>query len=82
MRSKQFKNITPIRKQVLQCIADCISGQGFSPTYQEVANHLGKTRSNVFEQAGRLEDEGYIERDGSGWRNISVTEKGIQLVSV
>ena len=66
--------MTPRQRQTLSFIEHYQAEHGgISPTLQEIANGLGfKSRGNVQEFVNGLERQGYITRDASRARGITV----------
>lgn len=54
--------VTPRQLEILRYIRDVRSRQGFSPTMQEIGDHLGLTKVTVFEHVGSLEKKGVLHR--------------------
>lgn len=54
--------VTPRQLEILRYIRDFRSRQGFSPTMQEIGDHLGLTKVTVFEHVGALERKGLLHR--------------------
>ncbi len=55
-------NVTPRQLQVLQFIRDSRNRCGYSPTMQEIGDHLRLTKVTVFEHVGALEKKGLLLR--------------------
>ena len=53
---------TPRQLEILRFIRDFRSREGYSPTMQEIGNHLGLTKVTVFEHVGALERKGLLLR--------------------
>lgn len=63
------------QKRCLDFIRGYIAGNGYSPSYQEMADYLGfASKSAIFTIIKNLKDEGYIEVAKRGQRNIRLTE--------
>ncbi|MFP4107031.1 MAG: transcriptional repressor LexA [Phycisphaerae bacterium] len=54
--------VTPRQLEILQYIRDYRNRQGYSPTMQEIGDHLGLTKVTVFEHVGALERKGLLQR--------------------
>ena len=54
--------LTPRQMEIVQYIRDFRRGNGFSPTMQEIGDHLGLTKVTVFEHVGALERKGLLAR--------------------
>lgn len=72
--------LTPRRTEVLHVIRDGITA-GSPPTYQELADALGVTRTTAFSHVDALERDGYVKRverarHARSGRTIELTRKG------
>ena len=54
--------LTPRQMDVVRFIRNFRSRRGYSPTLQEIGNHMGLTRVTVFEHVGALERKGVLTR--------------------
>jgi len=54
--------VTPRQLEVLQFIRDFRRANGFSPTMQEIGDHLRLTKVTAFEHVGALERKGHLTR--------------------
>ena len=57
-------NLTPRQMQILRFIRDYRHRQGYSPTLQEIGDHLGLTKVTVFEHIDALERKKALRRGG------------------
>jgi len=57
-----MKTVTPRQLEILRFIRDFRQRHGFSPTMQEIGDHLGLTKVTVFEHVGALEKKGALVR--------------------
>lgn len=57
-----MQTTTPRQLQVLQFIRDFQRRHGYSPTMQEIGDHLGLTKVTAFEHVGALERKGLVRR--------------------
>ncbi len=55
-------NLTPRQMEILRFIRDYRERCGYSPTMQEIGDHLDLTRVTVFEHVGALERKGVLHR--------------------
>ena len=63
------------QKRCLDFIKSYIASNGYSPSYQEMADYLGfASKSAIFTIIKNLKDEGYVEVAKRGQRNIRLTE--------
>ena len=67
-----IKPLTIKQKEVLEAIQYLINKQGYSPTYREIADLLGKKTHVVFEQTMILEEKGYVSTVNGKSRTIKV----------
>jgi DNA-binding MarR family transcriptional regulator len=74
--SRSNTRLTRRQQQTLRFIAAFKREQsGLSPTYQEIADHLGITRANVCEHIDRLVDKGYlIKGEARKSRNLQLAD--------
>ncbi len=57
-----METVTPRQLEILTFIRDFRSRHGFSPTMQEIGDHLKLTKVTVFEHVGVLEKKGLVLR--------------------
>jgi len=57
-----MQTVTPRQLEILRFIRDFRSRCGYSPTMQEIGNHLHLTKVTVFEHVGALERKGLLLR--------------------
>jgi len=57
-----MENVTPRQLEILQYVRDFRKSRGYSPTFQEIGDHLGLTKVTVFEHVGALEKKGCLDR--------------------
>ena len=57
-----MQTVTPRQLDILRFIRDSRSEKGFSPTMQEIGDHLNLTKVTVFEHVGALEKKGLLLR--------------------
>lgn len=63
------------QKRCLDFIKGYIASNGYSPSYQEMADYLGfASKSAIFTIIKNLKDEGYIKVTKRGQRNIKLAE--------
>ena len=65
-------NLTPKQLRVLKLIADTRRAKGYSPTMQELADHLGVSKVTVFEHVEALIAKGALQRDPNKARSLSI----------
>jgi len=70
------ENVTPRQFQILTFVRDYRRRLGYSPTMQEIGDHLGLTKVTVFEHVGALERKGLLRRGARHKaRSLQVTSK-------
>jgi repressor LexA len=57
-----MQNLTPRQMEILRFIRDYRREKGYSPTLQEVGDHLDLTKVTVFEHVGALTKKGLLRR--------------------
>ncbi len=57
-----MQTVTPRQMEVLLFVRDYRARHGYSPTMQEIGNHLHVSRVTVFEHIGALEKKGLLRR--------------------
>jgi len=57
-----METVTPRQLEILRFIRDSRRHHGYSPTMQEIGDHLGLTKVTVFEHVGALEKKGALTR--------------------
>ena len=57
-----METVTPRQLEILRFVRDVRSRFGYSPTLQEIGDHLGLTKVTVFEHVGALEAKGLLLR--------------------
>ncbi|MCD6361552.1 MAG: transcriptional repressor LexA [Armatimonadetes bacterium] len=67
--------LTPRRRQILDFIATTTRKRGYPPTVREIGAHVGlSSSSSVHFHLRWLQENGYLERDGSLTRALRVAE--------
>lgn len=64
--------LTPNQKRVLDEIRAHLKETGFSPTYEELADRCGVSKSTVRQYLRALEEKGSIKREHYGHRSIEI----------
>ena len=54
---------TPMQARILDFLARLRGENGYSPTYQEIADHVGRTKATVHEHVQTLRRKGLMEAD-------------------
>lgn len=67
-------SLTPRQLEILTFIRDQRREHGYSPTMQEVADHLGVCKVTVFEHVGALEEKGLVTRAKHKARSLEITD--------
>lgn len=69
------KTVTPRQLEILRFIRDFRNQHGYSPTMQEIGDHLKLTKVTVFEHVGALERKGLLHRGAKhSARSLQVSE--------
>lgn len=69
------RTVTPRQLEVLKMIRNFRHQHGYSPTMQEIGDHLGLTKVTVFEHVGALEKKGLLSRGAKhSARSLTVSE--------
>lgn len=73
-------SLTPKQKNVLEFIQRFLAENGYSPSYQEIADAFEfRSRATVQDYVRRLRESGYLETDEGGGHKIQVQQSGIHL---
>ena len=71
-----MKTVTPRQLEILRFIRDFRTTNGYSPTMQEIGDHLELTKVTVFEHVGALEKKGLLLRgEKHKARSLQVSEQ-------
>lgn len=71
-RPKFTKPATPRQSQILTYARDYAREHGFSPTLQELGDHLGISKVTVYEHLTALEERGLVLRDRHKARSLTL----------
>ncbi len=72
--------LTPKQKNVLEFLQRFIQENGYSPSYQEIANAFGlSSRSTAQKYVERLKEAGYLDMEANSKRGMSIKQSGIHL---
>lgn len=72
--------LTPKQKNVLEFLQRFIQENGYSPSYQEIADAFGlSSRSTAQKYVERLREAGYLDQEPSSKRSVTVKQSGIHL---
>jgi repressor LexA len=74
-RWREARQLTPRQLQILTFIRDFRRKHGYSPTMQELADHLDVTKVTVFEHVGALEGKGLLHRLRHKARSLELTSR-------
>lgn len=67
--------LTELEKKILAHIQGTLEAQGSSPTMTEIGEAMGiKSKGTVHRYVNSLIEKGYLEKSGSGWRNLALVE--------
>jgi repressor LexA len=71
-----METVTPRQLEIARFIRDFRRESGYSPTMQEIGDHLGLTKVTVFEHIGALEEKGWLLRGAKHKaRSLQVSDK-------
>lgn len=72
--------LTPKQKNVFEFLQRFIQENGYSPSYQEIADHFGlASRSTAQKYVERLKEAGFLEMDAHSKRGVSIKQSGVHL---
>lgn len=72
--------LTPKQKNVLEFLQRFIQENGYSPSYQEIADAFGlSSRSTAQKYVERLREAGYLDMEANSKRGVSLRQSGIHL---
>ena len=72
-----YEDLNARQKQILEYIRVCIDERHLPPSVREIGEEIGlSSPSSVHVHLKALEDKGYIVRQGSKSRSMSITDKG------
>jgi repressor LexA len=72
--------LTPKQKNVLEFLQRFIAENGYSPSYQEIANAFGlSSRSTAQKYVERLREAGYLDMDANSKRGVTLKQSGCYL---
>lgn len=73
--------LTGFERRLLQALVDFHQQHRQSPTIAEIAQALGvRSRGTVHRYLRSLEEKGYLQRKGRGWRNLSLAPEAVVYV--
>jgi len=75
-------NLTPRQLEIVNFIRDYFAENGYAPTMQEMADHLGVSRPTVFEHIEALEAKGALRRQALRSRGIELAPELTGKVTV
>lgn len=76
-------SLTPRQLDLVRFVADYRRRRGLSPTFQEIADHLGISKVTVFEHVRALEKRRVVRTEKFLSRSIEITDRTVQqLVAV
>lgn len=73
--SHERRRLTPRQLEILTLIRDFQQRHGYSPTMQEIAEHLGVTKVTVFEHVETLIAKGLLRRLAHKARSLELTSR-------
>lgn len=67
--------LTELEKKILAYVRDTLAARDSSPTMTEIGEAMGiKSKGTVHRYVNSLIEKGYLEKSGSGWRNLALVE--------
>ncbi len=72
-KTEPSRCLTPRQLEVLTCIRDSRKNRGYSPTLQEIADHLEISKITVFEHVDALIRKGMLTRLSNRARSLELT---------
>jgi site-specific DNA-methyltransferase (adenine-specific) len=73
--------LTKKQKEILDFIKSYIKKYGFSPTFEEIADHTNRAFSTVHEHVEELVKKGFISKDDNSSRSLALAED-IEMVKI
>lgn len=74
--------MTEKQVKLLDFIRSRIEATGAAPTYAEMADHMGGTRSNAHMMVNHLTRAGHLKRTAGGERNLALVAPYRSLIDV
>ncbi len=74
------ENLTPRKLEILRLINEFTNSQHYSPTIQELASLLRKSRTTVFEHCAVLQEKGLLSTSQGKARSLKLTHQAIELL--
>ena len=74
-------NLTKKQKEILDFIKKYINNNGFSPTFEEIAEHTSRAFSTVHEHVSELVNKGFLNKTDNSSRGLEIAEK-IEMIKV
>ncbi len=74
------ENLTPRKMEILRLINEFTSSQHYSPTIQELASLLKKSKTTVFEHCAVLQKKGLLSTSQGKARSLKLTHQAIELL--
>lgn len=69
--------LTELEKKILAYVRETLEAQGSGPTMTEIGEAMGiKSKGTVHRYVNSLIDKGFLEKSGTGWRNLALVEAG------
>jgi repressor LexA len=75
-------NLTPRQLEIVNFIREYVAENGYAPTMQEMADHLGVSRPTIFEHIEALEAKGALRRQATRSRSIELAPELTGKVTV
>jgi len=72
LRGGELVGLTPLQRRLFDFLAAYIEARGVSPSYTEICNKVGVSRSNIGTMLGRLKERGYVSFVRNRARSITI----------
>lgn len=80
MKGMTAVNITPVKLEILKIFYHYQQNKPYSPTMQELADLLQRSRATVFEHCAALQEKGFLCASRGKARSLKLTEEAIELL--
>lgn len=65
--SSKNHSLAPVQRKTLEYLRNFVADHGFAPTLKDISNYIGvKSPSTAHFHLSRLEEKGFLKRDGDG----------------
>jgi repressor LexA len=80
LKGKKTVNLTPVKLEILKIFYQYQQNKPFSPTMQELADRLQRSRATVFEHCAALQENGFLCASRGKARSLKLTEEAVELI--